>query len=86
MAIITVGANGLDALGNLIPGKALVENGIKAGVKGVAKLFVKDAGKEILEIGSKRAVVQFEGMEVRAVRDLSHMDEATLRAITDGNQ
>ncbi len=33
--------------------------------------------------GPVRNVVQFEGMEVRAVRDLGHLDDAALRAMVD---
>lgn len=32
---------------------------------------------------TKRGIVEFQGFEVRAVRDLSHLDEGTLRAMQD---
>lgn len=47
-------ANTIDAAANAIPlvgtAKGLVETGVKAGIKGVAGIFVKDAAKEAEEI------------------------------------
>jgi len=52
-ALIDVGANGVDAASNLIPGKALVEDAIKGGIKGIAKLFVKDAAEDLAKVTAR---------------------------------
>lgn len=80
-------ANTIDAAANAIPlvgtAKGLVETGVKAGIKQVVGIFAKDAAKELTEVAGRRAVVQFGEMEVRAVRDLAHMDESTLRVMAE---
>ena len=57
MSGVSYTANTIDAGANLIPiigsGKALIENSIKAGIKGVAEIFAKDVTKEVLEVGVK---------------------------------
>jgi RHS repeat-associated protein len=43
--------------------------------------FLTGFGKAAAETTAMRNVVQFEGMEVRAVRDLSHVEQGTLEAM-----
>jgi RHS repeat-associated protein len=54
---ISYTANTIDAAANAIPiigtGKAIVEDVVKAGIKGVGELFIKDAAKEAAELGTK---------------------------------
>lgn len=52
---------------------------IAGGVEGV----VKRTGPTTTVTGPTRNVVNFEGMEVRAVRDLSHIDDSTLYAMQE---
>jgi hypothetical protein len=50
----------------------------KTGVQGNGVL----SAKFIESVAAKRATTTFQGMEVRAVRDLSHVDDATLQAMS----
>jgi RHS repeat-associated protein len=58
----------------------------KAVVRGVGKALTQAAGKNAaIELSKKAAsrTLHFKNLEVRAVRDLSHVDDATLRAMAE---
>ena len=50
-------------------------NAATLGTKGIAK----NGLKELIQVGAKRATRIFNGLEVRAVRDLGHVGESTLK-------
>ncbi|MBI1176394.1 hypothetical protein GC207_03030 [bacterium] len=56
-AVVSYGANTVDAGVNMIPViggvKGLVETGVKAGIKQIGKVFVKEAAEESLKVGTK---------------------------------
>jgi RHS repeat-associated protein len=92
VAGVSLIANTVDAVANFIPGKVLAENTIKTAAKDVEKVFVKNVAQDTFDAGLKntlraaegtamRNVAQFQGMEVRAVRDLSHVEQGTLEAM-----
>lgn len=68
-------AVGYDAVSVLAPGEK------KSGATRDRVPFCKCAKFLAAESGAMRNVAQFQGMEVRAVRDLSHVEQGTLEAM-----
>src|SRR5207237_9759887 len=53
-AVVGLPAHVIDAASNLLPGKALVEDAVKGGIKGLGKLFLKDSAEEIARVEAKQ--------------------------------
>jgi RHS repeat-associated protein len=54
-ALIGLPAQLADAAGNLLPGKALLEDAIKTGIKGAGRLFAKEAAEEAAKFAADEA-------------------------------
>ncbi|MCK9589512.1 MAG: HNH/ENDO VII family nuclease [Terrimicrobiaceae bacterium] len=87
------GAGVVLSIAAFVPGAGDAAKGILKPIANAVSPYVDNAWRAATNLfkntpaakttGPVRNVAQFEGMEVRAVRDLSHLDDAALRAMVD---